>query len=125
MDASRRGKGPAARPPQVWGRRRGRARAPGPLLGRRRCLRLFHKLSRPLAAEEALLAGSPGALVGSEFITSAPGGPVPLKSGSEADLPEPRIKSPLTRPLHLGVIGVSFGLFISNVVVKPPMSWSS
>lgn len=88
MDASRRGKGPPSRAPAgcpapsgVGSASLPRARAPGPLLGRQRCLRALHKLSRPLAAEEALRAGSPGALVGSEFVTPASGGPVPLKSG--------------------------------------------
>lgn len=92
MDASRRGKGPPSRTPAgcpapsgVGSASRPRARAPGPLLGRQSCHRPLHKLSRPLAAEEALRAGSPGALLGSEFVTPAPRGPVPFKSGSEAD----------------------------------------
>lgn len=76
-------------PPQVWGRRRGgRARAPRSLPGRRRCLTLPQAV-QPLPPRKPCLRALPGALVGSEFITPAPGGPVPLKSGSEADLPEP------------------------------------
>lgn len=128
MDASRRGKGRPSRTPAgcpapsgVGSVSRRRARAPGPLPS---CHRPLHKLSRPLAAEEALRAGSPGALLGSEFVTPAPGGPVPLRSGSEADQadvafgvrlnPEQSLH-PRPSPLHLRV---GFGLFISNVVVK-------